>query len=232
MSTAATGPKNLALFLGFLIVPLIAVVAGERSAADRMVELGSAASEVPIASASEEGYCTPQLKAIVRRVASSCGLVSGGRGCAPASAKSVATMSGDDFNALFKPLSDRAHIIQYDAEQTELDDAGMSEVEKVWAEKGGASFFFVVARASPDGNADFNTKLSQDRANSVMAHLQAKYPQDEDLSKVGLLWLGESYAQLDEGFCNWQRSRTATGAPCTAKDINRSAFVAWIDCQI
>ena len=227
------GMRNLAIFLAFLSIPTIAVIVGERSAAGRMAEIGSAAADVAIASAAEEGYCTPQLKTIVRRVASSCGLVSGGRGCKPADARSVATMSGDDFNALFKPLADRAHIIQYDSAQTELDASGQTEVEKVWSEKGGASFFFVVARASPDGGADYNTQLSQDRAQSVMNHLQTKFPQDEDLSKVGLLWLGEDYAQLDSGFCEWQRSRTdQPDAPCTAKDINRSAFVAWIDCAI
>jgi hypothetical protein len=222
--------KNLGLFLTFLIVPVVGVVAAERGAAGRMAEIGASASDVPIASAADEGYCTPGLKAVVRRVASSCGLVEGGRGCTPASAKSVATMSGADFNALFTPLAQRAHIIQFDAEQTTLDDPGQKEVDKVWAEKGGASFFFVVARASPDGDPDYNTKLSQGRAESVMAHLKGQYPQDEDLSKVGLLWLGEDFAQLDDKFCQWQRSRT--GTECSPKEINRSAFVAWIDCAI
>jgi hypothetical protein len=46
---------------------------------------------------------------------------------------------------------------------------------------------------------------------------------------VGLLWLGEEYAQLSEEFCTWQRSREGE---CSIKDINRSAFVAWIDCAI
>jgi len=223
---------NLILFLTLLSAPTVAVVAGERRAATRMAELGAAAADVPIASAADEGYCTPQLKAIVRRVATSCGLVEGGRGCKPADARSVATMGGADFNALFTPLSNRAHLVQFDAEQTDLDDFGRKEIEKVWAEKGGASFFFVVARASPDGDAALNTQLSQQRAQSVMGHRQTKFPGDEDLSKVGLLWLGEDFAQLDTGFCDWNRSRKENGAACTAKDINRSAFVAWIDCAI
>jgi hypothetical protein len=46
---------------------------------------------------------------------------------------------------------------------------------------------------------------------------------------VGLLWLGEEFAQLGDEFCTWSRSRAGE---CTAKDINRSAFVAWIDCAI
>jgi hypothetical protein len=226
--------RNLALFVGCLIVPLVFVVMGERNAAGRLAEASGVASDVPIASAAEEGYCTPQLKQIVRRVAGACGLLEGGaRGCKPADAKSVASMTGDDFNALFTPLADRAHIIQYDAEKTDLDPLGQSEVEKVWAEKGGASFFFVVARASPDGAADLNTQLSASRAQSVMSHLQGKFPGDEDLKKVGLLWLGEDYAQLDAKFCSWKRSRLSnTTEPCTPKEINRSAFVAWIDCAI
>jgi outer membrane protein OmpA-like peptidoglycan-associated protein len=224
--------KNLTLFLTLLTLPTLAVVAGERSAAGRMAELGAAASDVPIASAAEEGYCTPQLKAIVRRVATSCGLVEGGRGCKPADARSVATMTGEDFNALFTPLAKRAHIVQFDAEQTELDDPARKEVEEVWTEKGGASFFFVVARASPDGDAKLNTQLSQQRAQAVMGHLEQKFPGDEDIKKVGLLWLGEDFAQLDTAFCDWNRSRKESTAACTAKDINRSAFVAWIDCAI
>lgn len=223
--------KNLLLFFACLTVPLVWVVTGERAAATRLAEAGEEASEVPIASAADEGYCSPQLKSIVRRVAGACGLLGdGGRGCKPADAKNVAAMSGDDFNMLFSPLAERAHIIQFDAENTALDPKGMTEVEQVWAEKGGASFFFVVSRASKDGAADLNTQLSQDRAQAVMGHLQSKFPGDEDLKRVGLLWLGADYAQLGEEFCGWKRSRN--GEPCSVKDINRSSFVAWIDCAI
>jgi len=225
------GVKNLILFLLCLTVPVIFVVSGERSAATRLAESSDEASEVPIASAADEGYCSPQLKGIVRRVAGACGLLGeGGRGCKPADAKNVAAMSGDDFNALFSPLAKRAHIVQFDSEVTALDEKAKAEVEKTWAEKGGASFFFVVSRASKDGNADLNTQLSQDRAQAVMTHLQEKFPGDEDLKRVGLLWLGADYAQLGPEFCEWQRSRG--GEPCAVKDINRSSFVAWIDCAI
>lgn len=223
--------RNLVLFVACLLVPLGMVVSSERSAASRLAEAGDAASEVPIASAAEEGYCSVQLKQILRRVAGACGLLGeGGRGCKPADAKNVASMSGDDFNALFSPLASRAHIVQFDAEQTALDPKASAEVEQVWAEKGGASFFFVVSRASKDGGADYNTELSQQRAQAVMSHLQTKFPEDDDLKRVGLLWLGADYAQLGENFCEWKRSRT--GEPCTAKDINRSSFMAWIDCAI
>jgi outer membrane protein OmpA-like peptidoglycan-associated protein len=224
-------PISLALFLGCLAVPLAFTVMAERSAAARMTESADAASDIPIASAAEDAYCTPQLKQVVRRVASACGLLeNGARGCKPADAKSVATMTGDDFNALFKPLSDRAHIIQFDKDQTALDDGALKEVEQTWTEKRGASFFFVVSRASTDGDAAYNTQLSQARAQAVLTHLEGKFPNDEDLKKVGLLWLGEEYAQLGAEFCTWDRSRE--GPECTDKDINRSAFVAWIDCAI
>jgi outer membrane protein OmpA-like peptidoglycan-associated protein len=224
-------PISLALFLGCLAVPLAFTVMTERSAAARMTESADAASDIPIASAAEDAYCTPQLKQVVRRVASACGLLeNGARGCKPADAKSVATMTGDDFNALFKPLSDRAHIIQFDKDQTALDDGALKEVEQTWTEKRGASFFFVVSRASTDGDAAYNTQLSQARAQAVLTHLEGKFPNDEDLKKVGLLWLGEEYAQLGAEFCTWDRSRE--GPECTDKDINRSAFVAWIDCAI
>jgi len=224
-------PVNLGVFLAGLALPMIFVVVEERSAAARMAELEDAASDVPIASAAEDEYCTVQLKQVVRRVAGACGLLeSGARGCKPADAKSVATMSGEDFNALFRPLSQRAHIIQFDSEQVALDELALQEVEESWAEKRGASFFFVVARASTDGDAAFNTELSQARAQSVLAHLEQKFPGDDDLQKIGLLWLGEEFAQLDDGFCGWNRSRAES--ECTTKDINRSAFVAWIDCAI
>lgn len=224
-------PLNLGVFLAGLALPMIFVVVEERSAAARMAELEDAASEVPIASAAEDEYCTVQLKQVVRRVAGACGLLeSGARGCKPADAKSVATMSGEDFNALFRPLAQRAHIIQFDSEQVALDEPALLEVEESWAEKRGASFFFVVARASTDGDAAFNTELSQARAQAVLTHLEQKFPGDDDLQKIGLLWLGEEFAQLDDGFCTWNRSRAE--AECTTKDINRSAFVAWIDCAI
>jgi len=193
-------------------------------------------SDVPVAAMAEDQYCTPQLKAIVRRVAGACGLLGGGgeggRGCQPMQAASVASLSGEDFNALFVPLSQRAHIIQFDPLVTELDPAAQTQLEKAWADQRGASFFFVVARASSDGDTKKNEELSAKRAESVLKHLENKF-HDPDLKKeVGLLWLGESFAQLGTEFCGWQRSRTGSTEPCTEKEINRTAFVAWIDCAI
>lgn len=223
--------KSLALFIACLALPLALIVTSERAATSRMSAATDAAAAVPIASAADAAYCSMALKQVVRRVASACGLLdSGGRGCKPADAKAVAALTGDDFNALFRPLADRAHIIQFDERDGQLDDRARKEVGDVWAEKRGASFFFVVSRASTDGDAAFNAKLSQARAQAVLGHLEETFPGDEDLKKVGLLWLGEEFAQLGPEFCDWNRSRD--GATCTAPDINRSAFVAWIDCAI
>ncbi|MEE2643882.1 MAG: hypothetical protein VYD19_03005 [Myxococcota bacterium] len=186
--------------------------------------------EVLIASVAEEDYCTSQLRSIVRRVATSCGLISdGGRGCRSMEAKQVVQLQDGDFNALFLPLRERAKIVQFDPDATDLDLDGQRIIEEAWSDQRGASFFFVVARASADGSTSHNEALSAGRAQSVLSHLQGRY-QDDDLSdQVGLLWLGEEFAQLDERFCDWERSRREE---CGPKEINRSAFVAWIDCRI
>lgn len=190
-----------------------------------------AEDEVAIARVAEDAYCTPKLKQIVRRVAGACGLLGGaGRGCQPMEAQAVAQVTDDDFNALFRPLVQKARIIQYEPDGVTLDDAGRATVEAAWANQGGASFFFVVARASPDGKPEHNEELSAGRARSVLDHLVEKFKDPDIKKQVGLLWLGEGFAQLGEEFCGWERSRK--GEPCTAKEINRSAFVAWIDCAI
>lgn len=222
--------RNLALFLATLIIPTGLVVYWERQAAARLSDAPEEASGVALASAAEDEYCSVELKQVVRRVASACGLVeNGGRGCKPTDAKTVASLSGSDFNAMFAPLSKRAYIVQYDQDKTELDDGGKKLVEKAWSEQRGASFFFVVARASPEGDAEYNQQLSQARAQAVLDHLTNKFQDPDIKSQVGLLWLGEEFAQLSQDFCTWTRSREGE---CSAKDINRSAFVAWIDCAI
>jgi outer membrane protein OmpA-like peptidoglycan-associated protein len=225
-------PENRAqtfgLFAGCMLVPLLMVMIWLKAADRAMQSAPEATKGIAVASASEEEYCTPKLKQILRRVAGACGLIQGGgRGCKPTDAKTVAALSGEDFNALFKPLSHRARIIQFDLDQTDLDPSAVQSVEEAWGEQRGASFFFVVARASSDGDAMHNQTLSQKRAEAVFHHLEQKDP--ELRQSVGLLWLGEEYAQLSEEFCGWKRSRTEA---CTIKDINRSAFVAWIDCAI
>ena len=179
----------------------------------------------------EEGYCTPDLKQIVRRVAGACGLLdSQGRGCQPADAAKIVQLSEGDFNQLFLPMKERVHIIQFDNRSSELDAAAQEAVMAAWAARGGASFFFVVARASPDGSTALNQKISNERAQAVLNFLEEKYKDPDIKRRVGLLWLGEEFAQLSTDFCAWKRSRT--GQECDEKQINRSAFIAWIDCNI
>ncbi len=221
-----------ALILGVaLALPAALVASWERRAARELGQATEESASVARASVADEGYCSAELKQVVRRVAGACGLVSdGSRGCKPTDAKAVASLSGVDFNAMFRPMAERTSIIQFDLDRTELDAEAQAAVEKAWSDRRGASFFFVVARASPEGDARHNQQLSQARAEAVLQHLDQKFNHDEDLKKhVGLLWLGEDYAQLDKEFCSWSRSRSSE---CTAKDINRSAFVAWIDCAI
>ena len=222
---------SLALLLACLAVPTLLVVAWLFGAATSLANAGpSAASTVPLASAAEDNYCSPQLKQVLRRVAGSCGLIDGGgRGCKPADDKMVAALSGADFNALFVPLSHRARIIQFDAEQVDLDEGAKGVVEEAWSDQRGASFFFVVARASWDGGVEMNQRLSQQRAEAVLGHLQSKFDDPDLKREIGLLWLGEEYAQLPADFCSWKRSKEGG---CSEKDINRSAFVAWIDCTL
>ena len=203
-----------------------------RSADTRLAEISAAPAEAaPVASAADVAYCSPELKRILRRVLMSCGLVGGNaaRGCQPVQARSVATLSGHDFNALFKPMQDRGGIVQFDQDRHELDAADVALVDQVFADQRGASWFFVVARASPEGSAEHNRELSKARAEAVMTHLRQQF-KDPDLDKeVGLLWLGEEYAQLEAEFCAWKRSQAAA---CSTDQLNRSAFVAWIDCQL
>jgi len=224
--------KRWTLLLLALAVPLALVVASALGARTRLAASRGAAREVATASVADDAYCTAELKAIVRRVAGACGLIEGtggGRGCQPLQAKKVAALSGSDFNAIFKPLAHRAHLVQFDASRADLDPAAGALLDKAWSDQRGASFFFVVSRASPDGDEQYNEALSRDRAKAVLDHLDQRF-HDEDLKKqVGLLWLGEEFAQLTSEFCGWDRSRSG---PCTRADINRSAFVAWIDCAI
>jgi outer membrane protein OmpA-like peptidoglycan-associated protein len=225
--------------LGFLLLILPAVLVANwiSNAEARLAESESAQSATPapavaVAAEANESYCTPQLKQILRRVLASCGLLgaTGGRGCQPLEAKNVATMEGGDFNALFLPMQERGAIVQFDLNSSALDPSDTTLIDKVFADRGGASYFFVVARASQDGSTEKNRALSKERANAVMTHLSQTF-QDPELEKqVGLLWLGEEYAQLDPSFCGWSRSGGVES--CKPEDLNRSAFLAWIDCRL
>ena len=226
-------PIRIGVLVLLLAIP--AVVTGKwiSSAETRLDEMQAAPSKAPpTASAADVGYCSPELKKILRRVLMSCGLVGGeaARGCQPVQAKNVATMSGTDFNALFRPMKDRGGIIQFDLDKAELDPQDLALVDQVFADQRGASWFFVVSRASPEGSVTHNRDLSKARAEAVMAHLKERFNDPDLLKEVGMLWLGEEFAQLENEFCQWKRS--ATGTECKTEDLNRSAFVAWIDCQL
>jgi len=223
---------RVALLAILLAIPAALTGVWIRSADARLTELSAAPSELaPVASASDVAYCNPELKRILRRVLMSCGLVGGNaaRGCQPVQAKNVATMSGHDFNALFQPMKDRGGIVEFDKDKAELEAPDLALVDQVFADQRGASWFFVVARASPEGSLEHNRELSKARAEAVMTHLRQQF-KDPDLDKeVGMLWLGAEFAQLEAEFCEWKHSK---GGTCGPEQLNRSAFVAWIDCQL
>jgi len=155
-------PMVLRVGLGLVLAIAPTMMAGSwvRGAGKRLakIEAGEVVAddaddgEVAIATAADEGYCNGDLRKILRRVLQSCGLLGSGevRGCQPVQAKNVATMTGADFNALFLPLSQRAGIIQFDKDSAELDPQDTGLLDKVFADQRGASYFFVVARSSPE----------------------------------------------------------------------------------
>jgi outer membrane protein OmpA-like peptidoglycan-associated protein len=234
------GRLVLAAILGIigLAIPTAMVTSWQGAAAGRLAEAeaieaaGEGAPAVATAAEADEAYCTPALRTILRRVLTSCGLINGasGRGCQPVEARSVATMDDADFNALFVPMRERGGIVQFERASSELDATDRQLIDRVFADRRGASYFFVVARASPEGSVEVNRDLSRGRAEALMSHLQQTFADPELDRQVGLLWLGEEYAQLDPSFCQWERSGEA-GA-CEPADLNRSAFVAWIDCRL
>jgi outer membrane protein OmpA-like peptidoglycan-associated protein len=224
---------RIAVVAAAFAIPTVAVSSWVGSAKERVAEeRAPASSKVGTASAADVEYCSPDLKKILRRVLTSCGLIGGEgvRGCQPVQAKNVATMTGTDFNALFRPMKERGGIIEFEQGKTALGPEDTQLIDQIFSDQKGASYFFVVARASPEGSVEKNRELSQQRADAVMGHLRQTF-NDPDLDKeVGLLWLGEEFAQLEDEFCQWRR----TGDPmqCKAEEINRSAFVAWIDCTL
>jgi hypothetical protein len=225
---------HLVLFVSVLAVLSGAVALWVHSASSRLARIESTGKGpgAAVASAADEGYCTGALKQILRRVLTSCGLIKGGsqRGCQPVQARSVAAMAGDDFNALFVPLADRAAIIQFDQDSADLDNDAVALLDKTFAAQRGASYFLVVSRASPEGALTYNRELSRKRAQAVLDHVKTKFSDPDLEQEVGLLWLGAEFAQLDKDFCQWHRSRP--GESCTTAHLNRSAFIAWIDCRL
>lgn len=202
------------------------------SAAETLNKPKAEKSQVAIADQSEVGYCTPQFKQVLERVLHSCGLAEGDtrRGCQPADVKTFASISDEDFNALFTPLKDRGAVVMFDEGEDKLDDKANKLLEDKWFARKGARYFFVVARASKSGTQAKNRALSHRRANSVMFHLNEVANDPEIEQKVGLLWLGNEFAQLSKDYCAWPSSRG--DVKCDEEAINRSAFVSWVDCRL
>ena len=217
------------LLLGGLTLGVRSSVA---SAGERFVVPEAEKPKVAVAQHAEVSYCTPRFKQVLERVLHSCGLATGEtrRGCKPADVKTFASISDEDFNELFTPLKERGAVILFDTAKEELDEGAKKLLAERWEDRKGARYFFVVARASKTGTPEKNRALSHRRANSVMFHIKelAKSPEVEQ--QVGLLWLGNEYAQLSKEYCSWPNSRS--GKKCDEEAINRSAFVSWVDCRL
>lgn len=225
----AAGALATLLALGALSV---SVSAGVKSAGQRLTTPEAEKPKVAVADHAEVPYCTPRFKQVLERVLHSCGL-SGGenrRGCKPADVKTFASISDEDFNELFTPLKDRGGVVLFDTAKDELDEEAKKLLADRWSERKGARYFFVVARASKTGSPDKNRALSHRRANSIMYFLKELSKDPEIEKKVGLLWLGNEFAQLSKEYCKWPNSRS--GKKCDDESINRSAFVSWVDCRL
>lgn len=231
---ASTPAGWIALAAGVALcaVTTLAVRSWTAGAAERLVTPKAEKPKVAIADQAEVAYCTPQFKQVLERVLHSCGLAQGEsrRGCKPTDVKTFASISDEDFNALFTPLKERGGVIMFDEGHHELDETAKKVLEDRWFERKGARYFFVVARASKTGTQAKNRALSHRRANSVMYHLSQIASDPELEKKVGLLWLGNEFAQLSEDYCGWPNSRPEV--KCDQEAINRSAFVSWVDCRL
>jgi outer membrane protein OmpA-like peptidoglycan-associated protein len=228
---AGVGGAFAGLFaLGIMLLTVRVSVA---NAGDRLKHPEVDKPKIAVADNSEVAYCTPRFKEVLQRVLHSCGLADTGtrRGCKPTDVKTFASINDDDFNELFTPLKGRGGVIMFDNGRSELDEEGKKALEDRWLDRKGARYFFVVARGSRTGTQARNRQLSHERANSVMFQIKAVAKDDPDLDKkVGMLWLGNEYAQLHSDYCTWPISRP--GKKCDEEAINRSAFVSWVDCRL
>jgi outer membrane protein OmpA-like peptidoglycan-associated protein len=146
---------------------------------------GADKPKVAVANDAEAPYCTPAFKQVLQRVLNACGLVGteARRGCQPADVKTLASISDDDFNALFTPLKSRGAVIMFDDGSEKLDDGARKAIEELWVDRRGARYFFIVARASKTGTPDFNRALSHKRANSVLFDLTDKFHDPDSTSR-------------------------------------------------
>jgi outer membrane protein OmpA-like peptidoglycan-associated protein len=220
--------------LGILAVVLLGVFVSVSAAGERLTRPEVEKPKVAVADHAEVAYCTPRFKEVLERVLHSCGLTEQGgrRGCRPADVKTFASINDDDFNALFTPLKDRGAVIMFDVGKHELDESAKKLLAGRWRARRGARYFFVVARASKTGTRAKNRALSHRRANSIMFYIKEQLAQNdpEVEKKVGLLWLGNEFAQLSEEYCSWPNSRPEK--QCNEDAINRTAFVSWVDCRL
>ncbi len=217
-----------------LLIMLVAVRVSVANAGERLKRPDVEKPKVAIADNSEVAYCTPRFKEVLQRVLHSCGLADTGtrRGCKPTDVKTFASINDEDFNELFTPLKGRGGVIMFDNGKSDLDEEGKKLLEDRWLDRKGARYFFIVARGSRTGTQARNRQLSHERANTVMFQIKsiAKEEDPELDKKVGMLWLGNEYAQLPSDYCSWPISRT--GKKCDEEAINRSAFVSWVDCRL
>ena len=230
----SAGLVGIGVGCALLVASSFTVHGQVRASAQRLrtgVAEAAAKPKVAIANDAEAAYCTPGFKTVLQRVLNACGLVGtdSRRGCQPADVKTLASISDDDFNALFTPLKERGAVIMFDDNKDELDEAAIKLIDDRWQDRKGARYFFVVARASKTGTVDSNRALSHKRANSVHFHIGDKYKEPDLDKQVGMLWLGSEFAQLGQEYCSWSVSRDKG---CSAEAINRSAFVSWVDCQL
>jgi outer membrane protein OmpA-like peptidoglycan-associated protein len=226
------GAIGVAAGVALVLCATVTVASLVHGARERLETPAAPAEKVAIADDAEVAYCTPDFKQVLQRVLNACGLVGGDqrRGCQPADVKTFASINDADFNALFTPLKDRGAVLLFDENSDTLDDGAKKLLEERWADRKGARYFFVVARASRDGTTEGNRALSHKRANSVLFHLHEIAPDDDLDKEAGLLWLGSEFAQLPSTYCDWPNSRA--GKRCTPELINRSAFVSWVDCRL
>ena len=216
-----------------LVIMLLTVRVSVANAGDRLKRPDLEKPKVAVADNSEVAYCTPRFKEVLQRVLHSCGLSDTGtrRGCKPTDVKTFASISDEDFNELFTPLKNRGGVVMFDHGKSDLDEEGKKLLEDRWVDRKGARYFFIVARGSRTGTQARNRQISHERANSVMFQVKAVAKDDPDLDKkVGMLWLGNEYAQLSTDYCTWPISRP--GKKCDDEAINRSAFVSWVDCRL
>lgn len=231
-SSLPAGWLGAALGLVAISGAALAVHSWVSSAEERLYTPEAEKPKVAVAGQAEVAYCTPRFKEVLERVLHSCGLIADEtrRGCKPADVKTFASISDQDFNELFTPLKERGGVIQFDVGSHDLDEAAKKLLEDKWFKRGGARYFFVVARASKTGTVDKNRALSHRRANSVFYHVKEQANDPEIDKKVGMLWLGNEFAQLSADYCGWDTSRPDT--KCDDEAINRSAFVSWVDCRL